>query len=46
MDLTQEEDNVLDVDTNYNTPQASSDNKINEVSSTDDNPFEVEPAGL
>ena len=45
MDLTQEEDNVLDVDTEYSIPPANSDN-INEVSTTEDNPFEVEPAGL
>ena len=40
-----EEDNVLDTDTNYETSQANLNNN-NEVSSTEDNPFEVEPAGL
>ena len=46
MDLMHEEDNVLDTDTNYETSQANLDNENNEVSSTEDNHFEVEPAGL
>ena len=36
----------MDTDTNYKTSQANQDNDNNEVSSTEDNHFEVEPAGL
>ena len=46
MDLMQEEDNVLDIDTDYGVPEVNSEDNNNKVRINEDNPFEVEPAGL